>query len=414
MTTKRIKLSEVVLPAYKEFWNTKKTYVICKGSRGSGKSKHAALWHIVNMIKYPLSNTLVIRKVERTLRDSCFSDLKWAINKLGLDDFWKCTTSPLEMEYIPTGQKILFRGLDSPLKITSISVPVGVLNFVYFEEFYEISKEEDFDIIDESIRGQLPEGYFKRVTATFNPWSERHFSKKRFFDTPSDDVLAMTTTYNDNPYLSELDLKLFERMKEQNPRRYRVAGLGEFGISEGLIYENWEEKEFSVDDIKRIKGIESAFGLDFGYTVDPTALVCSLVDQENMKIYVFDEMYKQGLSNRQIYQEISDMGLSKEKITADSAEPKSIDELRSLGLTRIRGAEKGRDSIMNGIQFIQNFKIIIHPRCVNFLTEISNYTFDKDRFGNTQNKPIDDFNHAMDAFRYSMEQFNNRRGKWIL
>ncbi len=414
MTTKRIKLSGVVLPAYKEFWNTKKTYVICKGSRGSGKSKHAALWHIVNMIKYPLSNTLVIRKVERTLRDSCFSDLKWAINKLGLDYFWKCTTSPLEMEYMPTGQKILFRGLDSPLKITSISVPIGVLNFLWFEEFYEISKEEDFDILDESIRGQLPEGYFKRVTATFNPWSERHFSKKRFFDAPSDDVLAMTTTYKDNPYLSETDFKLFEKMKVQNPRRYRVAGLGEFGISEGLIYENWEEKGFSVDEIKRIKGIESAFGLDFGYTVDPTALVCSLVDQENMKIYVFDEMYKQGLSNRQIYQEISDMGLSKEKIIADSAEPKSIDELRSLGLTRIRGAEKGRDSIMNGIQFIQNFKIIIHPRCVNFLTEISNYTFDKDRFGNTQNKPIDDFNHAMDAFRYSMEQFNNRRGKWIL
>lgn len=414
MTAKRIKLSEVVLPAYKEFWNTKKTYVVCKGSRGSGKSKHAALWHIVNMIKYPLSNTLVIRKVERTLRDSCFSDLRWAINKLGLDDFWKCTTSPLEMTYIPTGQKILFRGLDSPLKITSISVPIGVLNFLWFEEFYEISKEEDFDILDESIRGQLPDGYFKRITATYNPWSERHFSKKKFFDSQSDDVLAMTTTYMDNPYLSETDLKLFERMKVQNPRRYRVAGLGEFGISEGLIYENWEEKDFSVDEIKRIKGIESAFGLDFGYTVDPTALVCSLVDQENMKIYVFDEMYKQGLSNRQIYQEISDMGLSKEKIIADSAEPKSIDELRSLGLTRIRGAEKGRDSIMNGIQFIQNFKIIIHPRCVNFLTEISNYTFDKDRFGNTQNKPIDDFNHAMDAFRYSMEQFNNRRGKWIL
>lgn len=414
MTAKRVKLSEVVLPAYKEFWNTKKTYVVCKGSRGSGKSKHAALWHIVNMIKYPLSNTLVIRKVERTLRDSCFSDLRWAINKLGLDDFWKCTTSPLEMTYIPTGQKILFRGLDSPLKITSISVPIGVLNFLWFEEFYEISKEEDFDILDESIRGQLPDGYFKRITATYNPWSERHFSKKKFFDSQSDDVLAMTTTYMDNPYLSETDLKLFERMKVQNPRRYRVAGLGEFGISEGLIYENWEEKDFSVDEIKRIKGIESAFGLDFGYTVDPTSLVCSLVDQENMKIYVFDEMYKQGLSNRQIYQEISDMGLSKEKIIADSAEPKSIDELRSLGLTRIRGAEKGRDSIMNGIQFIQNFKIIIHPRCVNFLTEISNYTFDKDRFGNTQNKPIDDFNHAMDAFRYSMEQFNNRRGKWIL
>lgn len=414
MTAKKIKLSEVVLPAYKEFWNTKKTYVVCKGSRGSGKSKHAALWHIVNMIKYPLSNTLVIRKVERTLRDSVYSDLKWAINKLGLDEYWNCTTSPLEMTYIPTGQKILFRGLDNGFKITSISVPVGVLNFVYFEEFYEISKEEDFDIIDESIRGKLPEGYFKRVTATFNPWSDRHFSKKRFFDNPSDDVLAMTTTYKDNPYLSETDLKLFERMKEQNPRRYRVAGEGEFGISEGLIYENWEEKEFSVDEVKKIKGIQSAFGLDFGYTVDPTALVCSLVDTENMKIYVFDEMYKQGLSNRQIYQEISDMGFAKERIIADSAEPKSIDELRSLGLTRIRGAEKGKDSIMNGIQFIQNFKIIIHPRCVNFLTEISNYTFAKDRFGNTVNKPIDEFNHAMDGFRYSIMPYNSRKGKWIL
>lgn len=414
MTAKRIKLSEVVLPAYKEFWNTKKTYVICKGSRGSGKSKHAALWHIVNMIKYPLSNTLVIRKVERTLRDSCFSDLKWAINKLGLDDFWKCTTSPLEMEYIPTGQKILFRGLDSPFKITSISVPVGVLNFVYFEEFYEISKEEDFDIIDESIRGQLPEGYFKRVTATFNPWSERHFSKKRFFDNPSDDVLAMTTTYNDNPYLSESDLKLFERMKEQNPRRYRVAGLGEFGISEGLIYENWEEKEFSVDEIKRIKGIQSAFGLDWGWT-DPTALCCSLVDMENMKIYVFDEMYEKHLTNRQIYEKICDMGFAKERIIADSASPKDIAELRTLGLSKIRAAEKGKDSIMNGIRFIQNFKIIVHPRCVNFLTEISNYTWEKDKFGNTLDRPIDDFNHlAGDAFRYSVEQFNNRRGKWVL
>lgn len=132
MRVKRIKLSEVVLPAYKEFWNTKKTYVICKGSRGSGKSKHAALWHIANMVKYPLANTLVVRKVERTLRDSCFSDLRWAIDKLGLNDFWKCTTSPLEMEYIPTGQKILFRGLDSPLKITSISVPIGVLNWCWF------------------------------------------------------------------------------------------------------------------------------------------------------------------------------------------------------------------------------------------------------------------------------------------
>ena len=224
----------------------------------------------------------------------------------------------------------------------------------------------------------------------------------------------MTTTYKDNPYLSETDFKLFEKMKVQNPRRYRVAGLGEFGISEGLIYENWEEKEFSADEIKRIKGIQSAFGLDWGWT-DPTALCCSLVDMENMKIYVFDEMYEQHLTNRQIYEKICDMGFAKERIIADSASPKDIAELRTLGLSRIKAAEKGKDSIMNGIRFIQNFKIIVHPRCVNFLTEISNYTWEKDKFGNTLDRPIDDFNHlAGDAFRYSMEQFNNRRGKWIL
>ena len=174
------KLSEIVLPAYKEFWKTKKTYVICKGSRGSGKSKHAALWHIYHMMKYPLSNTLVVRKVERTLRDSCYSDLRWAIHQLGVDVYWNCTTSPLEMTYIPTGQKILFRGLDDGYKITSISVPKGVLCFLWFEEFYEIMKEDDFDILDESIRGKLPDGYWKRITATFNPWSEKHFVKNAF------------------------------------------------------------------------------------------------------------------------------------------------------------------------------------------------------------------------------------------
>ena len=411
---KKLKLSELVLPAYKEFWNTKKTYVINKGSRGSGKSKNAALWHIVNLIKYPLSNLLVIRKTERTIRDSCYADLQWAINRLGLDEYFKSTISPLEITYTPTGQKILFRGLDSGFKITSITVPVGVLNWCWLEEFYEITDEDDFDIIDESIRGQLPDGHFKRITCTFNPWSDKHFSKRRFFDTQYDDVLAMTTTYKDNPFLSETDVKLFERMKEQNPRRYRTAGLGEWGISEGLVYERWEERSFSVEEVKKTDGIKTAFGLDFGYSIDPTAFVCSLIDNENMEIYVYEEMYKKKLSNQQIYKEIHKLGFAKEIIIADSAEPKSIDELKSLGLSRIRGAEKGKDSIMNGIQFIQNYKIIIHPRCVNFLTEISNYTFAKDKFGNTQNRPVDDFNHCMDAFRYSIAQHNNRKGKWIL
>ena len=394
------KLSDIVLPAYKEFWKTKKTYVVCKGSRGSGKSKHAALWHIYHMMKYPLSNTLVVRRTERTLRDSCYSDLKWAINQLGVEKYWNCTVSPLEITYIPTGQKILFRGLDDGFKITSISVPFGVLNFLWLEEFYEISKEDDFDILDESIRGQLPEGYWKRITATFNPWSANHFSKKRFFDTPQDNILAMTTTYLDNPYLSETDLQLFEQMKERNPRRYRVAGLGEFGIAEGLIYEKYKVEEFDIDTIRQIPGIKSAFNLDFGFT-DPNAFVCEMVDNTNMKIYIFDEWYQSGVTNKVIAQKIKDMGYGGQIIYCDEAEPKSIAELQEEGI-KAEPSRKGKGSVNHGIQLIQNYEIIIHPKCVEFQKEISNYCWSKDKNGRPTDKPDHEFSHGMDSMRYGV------------
>ena len=411
MERKTISLQKIVGRGYKEFWNSKKRYVVVKGSRASKKSKTTALWHIVKLIEYPLANVLVVRKTERTLRDSCYSDLKWAIQRLGLDSYFNCTVSPLEITYKPTGQKILFRGMDDPLKLTSISVPQGYICFCWVEEAYEINKESDFDMLDESIRGELPPGLFKRITITFNPWSERHWLKKRFFDKEDDSVLALTTNYLCNEWLDESDKALFERMKANNPRRYQVAGLGNWGIVDGLIFENWKEEQFNIDDIK--VNCESIFGLDFGYTNDPTALFCGLLDKVNKKIYVFDEIYEKGLSNAAIYQRINDKGFSKELITADCAEPKSIDELRGLGLRRITAAKKGKDSIMNGIQFIQDYEIIIHPKCVNFLTEISNYTWDKDKFGNAINKPVDDFNHLMDAMRYAIERHINLNAGWF-
>ena len=403
---KRISLKKLVGEHYKQFWNFKGRYRVVKGSRASKKSKTTALWIVTNMMKYPDANTLVIRKVFRTLKDSCFTELKWAINRLCVQDYWDIKESPLEMTYIPTGQKIYFRGLDDPLKVTSITVEKGVLCWMWIEEAYEIMKADDFNILDESIRGQVDDGLFKQITLTFNPWNEHHWIKKRFFDAPPDpDILTMTTNYLMNEFLDEADRKVFETMKKNNPRRYRVAGLGEWGIVEGLIFENWEEKEFNLEDIKKIKGIKSAFGLDFGYTNDPSALFCGMVDLNNKVIYVFDEMYKEGMSNEAIYEEITKMGYRKERIRADSAEPKSIDRLRTLGLVNIRAARKGKDSVNNGIDFIQDFKIVIHPKCVNFLTEISNYTWDTDKFGKKVNKPIDDFNHLMDAMRYALEDF---------
>lgn len=407
-TVVKFSLKKLVGKHYTRFWNFKGRYRVVKGSRASKKSKTTALNFISRLMEYPQANLLVVRKVEKTLRDSCCADLIWAIHRLGVEDLWDFPTKPtskLEITYKPTGQKILFRGLDDPLKVTSVSVEKGVLCWMWIEEAYEIMKESDFDMLDESIRGEVPEGLFKQVTLTFNPWNEKHWLKKRFFDVKDEDILALTTNYLMNEFLDDADRKVFETMKVNNPRRYAVAGLGGWGIVEGLIYENWKEESFNTDDILKIPGIKSAFGLDFGYTNDPSALWCGLVDLKDKKIYVFDEMYKKGMSNEAIHTEVTNMGYAKEKITGDSSEPKSIDRLRELGLSRIKGARKGKDSINNGIDFIQDFEIIIHPRCVNFLTEISNYTWDKDKFDKVLNKPIDDFNHLMDAMRYALEDF---------
>lgn len=400
------KISDFVGGGYDEFWKFKGRYRVCKGSRASKKSKTTALWFAswLNKKGYEGANLIVFRKTYRTIKDSCFTDLKWALDRLGLTHEWNITLSPLEMTRKSTGQKILFRGLDDPLKVTSTTVGTGSLCWAWLEEAYEVMKEEDFDILDESIRGECPAPLFKQWTITFNPWNEHHWLKKRFFDNPDADTLALTTNYLCNEWLDAADIRVFEEMRKRNPRRYAVAGLGGWGIVDGLIYENWKEQSFSVDQIRRKPGVESAFGMDFGYTQDPSTLFCGLLDQAEKRLYVFDEMYERGLSNRRIADRVTAMGYAKERITADSAEPKSIDELKGLGL-HVKGAAKGKDSIKNGIQWIQDLEIIIHPRCVNFLTEISNYTWDTDKFGAKINAPIDDFNHLMDAMRYALEKF---------
>ena len=408
----RVHLPDVVGKGYKTFWNWKGRYRVCKGSRASKKSKTTALWYIVNMMKYPDANLLVIRKVFRTLKDSCFTELKWAINRLGVSEFWEIKESPLEMTYTNKDgkqQKIFFRGLDDPLKVTSITVEHGYLCWAWIEEAYELGNEDDFNMLDESIRGAIPPEtrLFKQITLTFNPWNEHHWIKKRFFDTPDAQTLAMTTNYLCNEWLDDADRVVFETMKLNNPRRYRVAGLGDWGIVDGVVYDNWEEKAFSVQEITRLAGVRSVFGLDFGYTNDPSALFCGLIDQGSKTLWVFDELYQRGMSNELIAEEIAKAGYAKERIKADCAEPKSINRLYTLGLSHIQKSRKGKDSINAGIDFIQDYHIIIHPKCVNFITEISNYTWDTDtKTGKKLNKPIDDFNHLMDAMRYALEDYS--------
>ena len=395
-----ISLQEAVGKGYADYWNTRKRYRACKGSRGSKKSKTTALNIIERLYEYPESNGLCVRRYSNTLRDSVFSDLKWAIHKLGLDAYFECTVSPMQITRISTGQKILFRGLDDGLKITSISVDKGYLCWVWIEEAYEISNEDDFNKLDMSIRGEVPDGYFKQITLTFNPWSANSWLKSRFFDNPDEDTFVKTTTWECNEWLDDSDRNIFLKMKINNPRRYHIEGEGEWGIAEGLIYENYKVEEFDVDTIRQIPGIKSAFNLDFGFT-DPNAFVCEMVDNTNMKIYIFDEWYQSGVTNKIIAQKIKEMGYGGQTVICDSAEPKSIAELQDEGI-KAEPSRKGKDSVNHGIQLIQNYQIIIHPKCIEFQKEISNYCWTTDKNGRPTDKPDHEFSHGMDSMRYGV------------
>ena len=412
MTT--LKLSEIVGGGYGEFWNSKKRYRVLKGGKGSKKSTTTALNMICRLMKYPQSNILVVRAVMNTHRDSTFAQLKWAQEKLGVAHLFKNNVSPLEMTYIPTGQKILFRGFDDVLKLASTTVEKGYLCWVWIEEAYEIESEADFEKLDLSVpRGTVPEPLFKQATLTFNPWSEHHWLKKRFFDKPNDNVDTYSTNYFINEFLDDTDKSVFERMKAENPRRYAVAGLGEWGIADGLIYENWEVKDFNwqtlgIEVDKEGKVIEdnswqykAFFGLDYGYTNDPTAFVCMSVNPISKEIYIFDEIYQTKMLNSDIAKSILQKGYAKERIRADAAEPKSNDDLRRAGLVRLVPSVKGKDSIVNGITAIQEYKIIVHPNCKNAVSELSSYCWKKDKTDNGINVPEDRNNHLMDAMRYA-------------
>lgn len=396
----KVSLREAVGKNYADFWNTRRRYRVCKGSRGSKKSKTTALNMIYRLFEFPQSSGLCVRRYSNTLRDSVYSDLKWAIHRLGLDAYFDCTVSPMQITRRATGQKILFRGLDDGLKITSISVDKGVLCWVWIEEAYEIANEDDFNKLDMSIRGEVPDGYFKQITLTFNPWSATSWLKKRFFDKTDEDVFTKTSTWQCNEWLDDADRSIFLKMKANNPRRYRIEGEGEWGIAEGLIYENVVCEDFDVNEVRKISGIKAAFGLDFGYT-DPNAFICAMVDNAAKRVYIFDEWYQTGVTNKIIAEQIKKMGYGGQVIICDNAEPKSIAELRDEGI-RAEPSGKGRDSVNHGIQLIQNYQIVVHPRCTEFKKEIDNYCWSRDRDGKPTDKPDHEFSHGQDAMRYGV------------
>lgn len=407
MTTKAISQKQLIGKGYNRFWNNKQFYRVLKGSRGSKKSKNTAHNFIQRIMKHPWANLLIVRRYSNTNKQSTYTDLKWAASQQEVAHLFKFNESLPEITYMPTGQKILFRGLDDELKITSITVDVGILCWAWFEEAYQIENAEKFRTVVESIRGSHPApDFFKQITVTFNPWNERHWLKPMFFDpeTREADTYATTTTYRVNEWLDTVDVNRYEDLYRTNPRRARIVCDGEWGVAEGLVFENFEVREF--DKVAKIKEIgETAHGLDYGFTHDPTAIASSVVDLERKEIWVYDEHYETGMLTDDIYNMLSEKDLLKASITADN-ESRTNAELRNKGVRRLHRAIKKPDSIMHGIQFLQGFKIYVHPTCIHAIEEFNTYLFDQDKQGNWLNKPIDKNNHFLDALRYSVERYH--------
>lgn len=412
-----VDLPTTVGMGYGQFWHSRNFYRVVKGSRGSKKSKTTALNFVTRLLKYPWANLLVVRRYSNTNKQSTYTDFKWACNQLKVAHLFKFNESMPEITIKATGQKILFRGLDDELKITSITVDVGILCWAWFEEAYQIENEDKFSTVVESIRGSLDNvpDFFKQITVTFNPWNERHWLKSVFFDedTRRNDTLALTTTFRCNEWLDEVDIERYEDLYRTNPRRAKIVCDGEWGIAEGLVYENVSISGFDKNKLLKDSAFQLCVGLDFGFTHDPTALVAFLINENTKKIYIFDEAYQPGLITRQVAELIQSKGYAKTTVIADSAEPRLIEELKSEhGLRRLKASRKGKDSIMAGVSKLQGYQIIVHPDCNHIMDEFYSYCYQQDKEGKWLNKPEDKNNHLMDALRYGLQCVETKR--WLV
>lgn len=238
-----------------------------------------------------------------------------------------------------------------------------------------------------------------------NPWSSKHWIKRRFFDNPDEHTLSMTRNFEVNEFLDPKDLELFKSMKIRDPKAYEIVGEGKWGIVEGRVYDDWKVENFQLEMLKQ-RGFTHYFGLDFGYAESPTAFIAVAV--KDYDIYIYDEMYKRKLLNRDIVANIQKLGYANERIFADAADPKSIEELRITGLPLIRKCTKGHNSVIAGIQKIRGYTLHVHPRCVNAIKELEEYRWDADKI----NVPIKEHDHLMDALRYACEKLGKRGFTW--
>lgn len=402
-----VKLSNVIAPSFysvhTDIKNGLHTHYWLKGGRGSTKSSFISVEIILGIMADPQANALALRKVGLYLHDSVYEQLCWAIDVLGVNQYWNKNKSPLQLTYVPTGQKILFRGADEPKKIKSTKVSKGYIKYIWYEECDEFNGIEEIRTINQSmVRG----GEKFNIFYSFNPpksiksWVNQEVEQQKL----RNDTVVHHSTYLDVPkgWLGETFFIEAEYLKKTKPDSYKHEYMGEAIGTGGEIFSNVKLRKITDEEIKTFDNIRR--GLDWGYAVDPLAYVVCQYDSTRRRLYIYEEIYKVGLSNRLAAEQIKANGEYTDLITADSAEPKSIDELKDYGLS-IVGAKKGPGSIEFGIKWLTDLEsIIIDPeRCPNVAKEFTSYELEKDKNGNFKSKYPDRDNHTIDATRYALE-----------
>ena len=402
-------LSKIITPTFyelhKHIKNNDYLRYVLKGGRGSGKSSDIAIELILDLIKNPIT-ILCIRKVGNTLFESCYEQLKEATQILGVSHFFKFSKSPMRIEYKPRGNYFIFRGADDPAKIKSIKVAKFPIATLWIEELAEFKTEDEVSAIENSVlRAELPNDLEYKIFYSYNPPKRKQSWVNKKFETKllSPNTYVHHSTYLNNPYISKAFIDEAEHVKVTKPYKYRWEYLGE-PIGSGVVpFDNLEFREITDKELANFDNIR--VGLDWGYATDPLAIIKLHYDKTRRKVYLFDEVYGVKISNREAAQKIKGKKLEIFNIIADSAEPKSIDEVKSYGI-KIKGARKYPGSVEFGEKWLDDLEaIIIDPkRCPNATKEFENIDYKVDKNGSTLNKLEDEDNHIIDATRYALSE----------
>ena len=387
--------------AFSEVHRSKKRYIALKGSAGSGKSVDTAQQYLIRLLKDKGRNLVCIRKSDVTNRDSTYAELTGAIYRLGLDKYFECRLSPLQIRCI-NGNMIIFRGVNDEKqreKLKSITFQKGKLTDVWIEEATELT-QSDFEIIDDRLRGNLPSGQFYQIKMTFNPVNKNHWIKKQFFDRQDENTLTCHSSYLDNRFIDDAYKARMQRRKEVDPDGYRIYGLGDWGEIGGLVLKNWEAKEISRDanDYDDV-----AIGQDFGFNHANAILQLAIKDDD---IYILKEIYVYEKDTSEIIDIADKMDLVG-KMWCDSAEPDRIKTWKKAGYKAepvTKEKTTGQKYQATQIDWLKRRNIYIHPSCVNTMREIEQWKWKRDeQSGKYLDEPVPFFDDAMAALRYGIE-----------